>query len=263
MEERVALMELQRDYDVLVAGGGNAALCAALTARESGASVLVLEHAPRALRGGNSRHTRNLRVMHDGPTATLSESYPETEYWEDLQGVTRGKTDECLARMAIRGTGEVLQWMRAHGVEFQPALHGTLNLSRTNAFFLGGGKALLNAYYDAAERLDIRVAYGTEVHALPLANGSVREVEIVSGGRSAVVRVKAVVVSSGGFQANREWLREYWGDAAENFAVIRHLALNLLKHVKGSKGGIKIRRMRAAIDELFLLRTLAALSDGG
>lgn len=69
--------------DVLVIGGGNAALCAALTAREAGASVLLLEAAPREWRGGNSQHTRNLRCMHDAPQDVLVESYPEEEFWQD------------------------------------------------------------------------------------------------------------------------------------------------------------------------------------
>src|SRR5690606_32718065 len=70
--------------DVLVVGGGNAALCAALVAREAGASVLMLESAPREWRGGNSMHTRNLRCMHDQPQDVLTEAYPEEEYWQDL-----------------------------------------------------------------------------------------------------------------------------------------------------------------------------------
>ena len=78
-------MNLTKTYDVLIAGGGNAALCAAITARSAGASVLVLEHAPVDMRGGNSRHTRNLRVAHAQPTATLTGSYSEDEYWNDLK----------------------------------------------------------------------------------------------------------------------------------------------------------------------------------
>ncbi len=76
--------------DVLVIGGGNAALCAALTAREAGASVLLLEAAPREWRGGNSQHTRNLRCMHDAPQDVLVDSYPEEEFWQDLWRVTEG-----------------------------------------------------------------------------------------------------------------------------------------------------------------------------
>jgi tricarballylate dehydrogenase len=205
--------------DVLVVGGGNAGLSTAITAREAGASVLLLEHAPRALRGGNSRHTRNLRLMHQSPTATLKGSYSGSDYWRDLLSVTHGKTDEHLARMAIDATAELLPWMEAHGARFQPALEGTLSLSRTNAFFLGGGKALMNAYYGAAERLGVNVLYDTEVRSLCLASGMIREVSAVANGAAAAVRPKAVVVCSGGFQANIEWLREYWGDAAGNFII--------------------------------------------
>ena len=118
-----------RTPDVLVIGGGNAALCAALMAREGGASVLLLEAAPREWRGGNSSHTRNLRCMHEAPQDVLTEAYPEEEFWQDLLMVTGGITDEKLARVAIRESSRCRDWMRKHGVNFQPSLSGTLHLS--------------------------------------------------------------------------------------------------------------------------------------
>ena len=126
--------------DVLVIGGGNAALCAALMAREAGASVMLLEAAPREWRGGNSMHTRNLRCMHDAPQDVLTGAYPEEEFWQDLLKVTGGKTHEALARMVIRESATVRPWMRSHGVRFQPSLSGTLHLSRTNAFFMAAAR---------------------------------------------------------------------------------------------------------------------------
>ena len=138
--------------DVVVIGGGNAALCAALTARQAGASVLVFECAPREYRGGNSRHTRNMRTMHQAPTEVLTGSYTEDEYFADVLRVTEGQTNEQLARLVIRESPHCGAWMRQLGVRFQPSLGGTLHLGRTNAFFLGGGKALMNTYYQAAER---------------------------------------------------------------------------------------------------------------
>jgi tricarballylate dehydrogenase len=214
-----AMFDSNKAYEVLVVGGGNAALCAAITAREAGASVLLLEHAPKAFRGGNSRHTRNFRAMHESPTATLADRYSESEYWNDLLSVTRGNTDERLARMTIRATAELLPWMASRGARFQPALSGTLGLSRSNVFFLGGGKALMNAYYRAAERLGVEIVYDTEVQSLRLGDGVVREAVVVTQGLPASIRAKTVIVCCGGYQANIDWLREYWGDAADNFVI--------------------------------------------
>jgi tricarballylate dehydrogenase len=206
-------------FDVLVAGGGNAALCAALSAAERGAAVAVLESAPKEFRGGNSRHTRNLRCMHEAPTKVLTGAYPLEEYLADLLRVTGGQTNEELARLVIGASPESAAWMSKHGVRFQPALSGTLHLGRTNAFFLGGGKALINAYYAAADRLGIRVVYGAEVVGLNMRNGVFESAAVLMDGRPAEVRARALVAASGGFESNLEWLKEAWGECAGNFLI--------------------------------------------
>jgi tricarballylate dehydrogenase len=212
-------IDLTQSFDVLVIGGGNAALCAAMTASEAGAKVLILESAPKHFRGGNSRHTRNLRYLHARENAHLTGSYLEEEFWDDLMRVTGGNTTEALARLTIRESAEVGLWMEKHGCVFQPPLRGTLHLSRTNAHFLGGGKALMNAYYATAERLGIGVLYDAEAIDLEISGGGFASASFTLGGSVRKVRAKAVVVASGGFQADLAWLKEYWGDAADNFLI--------------------------------------------
>ena len=189
-------MDISRTYDVLILGGGNAALCAAITAAQAGRSVLVLECAPKHFRGGNSRHTRNLRCMHDAPADVLSDSYPEDEYWQDLLKVTGGQTNEKLARMTIRHTATCREWMIRHGARFQPPLGGTLQLARTNAFFLGGGKALVNAYYRTAGALGVEVAYDAEVIELDIRDGKFTSAIVAHQGAQLEIRAKAVVAAT-------------------------------------------------------------------
>ena len=207
--------------DVLVIGGGNAALCAALTAREAGASVMMLEAAPRAWRGGNSMHVRNLRCMHDAPQDVLVDAYPEEEFWQDLLKVTGGLTHESLARRVIRDSSTCRPWMQRHGVRFQPALSGALHVSRTNAFFMGGGKALVNAYYRSAERLGIGIRYESPVDAIELKDGRFIAARI----GSERIEARACVLAAGGFESNRDWMRQAWGQnelgewPADNFLI--------------------------------------------
>jgi tricarballylate dehydrogenase len=211
-----------RMIDVLVIGGGNAALCAALMAREAGASVLLLESAPREWRGGNSMHVRNLRCMHDAPQDVLVDAYPEEEFWQDLLKVTGGRTDEHLARLVIRASSNCRDWMRRHGVRFQPPLSGALHVARTNAFFMGGGKALVNAYYRSAQALGVQVRYDSPVASLELEGGRFVAARLGSGERIAA---RACVLAAGGFESNREWMREAWGRnergewPADNFLI--------------------------------------------
>ena len=207
------------NWDVIVVGGGNAALCAAIEAAERGRRVVILEGAPEPYRGGNSRHTRNFRCMHRGPLSVLTGSYGEDEYLQDLMLVTKGKTDEDLARLAIRSSEECLPWMEQHGVRFQPSLSGTLSLSRTNAFFLGGGKALVNAYYNTAQDLGVTAVYEAQVKHVAIEHGRFGHVEVEIGGTPARVEGRSAVLASGGFQADIDWLASAWGPAARNFLI--------------------------------------------
>jgi tricarballylate dehydrogenase len=202
-------------------------------AREAGASVMLLEAAARMARRQLIAHTQ-LRCMHDAPQDVLVDAYPEEEYWQDLLKVTGGLTDEKLARLAIRASSSCRDWMRSHGVHFQPPLSGALHVARTNAFFMGGGKALVNAYYRSAEALGVQIRYAP-VDAIEL-DGS-RFVAARIGAER--IEARACVLAAGGFESNREWLREAWGQnergewPADNF-LIRGTRFNmgvLLKHM--------------------------------
>src|ERR1700685_2333851 len=96
--------------------------------------------------------------------------------------VTGGESDEALARMTIQQPPPASQWMRSCGVRFQPPLGGTLQLGRTNAFFLGGGKALMNTYYAAARKNGIEVLYNAEVVALRIVDGSFQSATVLLDG---------------------------------------------------------------------------------
>ena len=107
------------------------------------------------------------------------------------------------------------QWLEDHGVAFQLPAAGALPYSRKTVFLLGGGMAMLNALYRAARKMGVRIAYDCEVTALH-PDGSA---EMTSAGRSMTLASRAAIACSGGYQANRAWLRQDFGDAAENFVV--------------------------------------------
>ena len=205
-----------RLWDILVIGAGNAGLCAAITAAEAGCSVLVIEAAARDMRGGNTRHTRNLRAMHEAPTDVLTDAYSFEEYFDDLMRVTRGITNRELASLTLEKSAELTGWLGERGVRFQPALSGTLNLGRTNAFFLGGGRALLNSLCRHAEGLGVEFLYETEVSEMRMEDGYCDGVGLADG---RTLSAKKVITTAGGFEANLEWLAEGWGDSAKNFLV--------------------------------------------
>ena len=208
-----------KQVDVLVLGGGNAALCAAIAARRRGASVLVVEAAPKFYRGGNTRHTRNMRCAHDAATDHLTGPYGEDEFWEDLYRVTEGHTDENLARYMIAQSKDILPWIAEQGVRFQPSLGGTLSLGRTNSFFLGGGRAMLNALYLTAEKLGVQVIYDAPAVHLDIDKDAFRSATVRIGGADHVIHAKSLVAAAGGFEANIEWLKQGWGEPADNFLI--------------------------------------------
>lgn len=203
----------------MVAGGGNAAVVAAIAAEEAGCRVLILERAPVHMRGGNSRHTRNIRCIHEADSYN-SGAYRYDELWKDLCDVGEGPNNEELASFTVRDSETVPGWMWDHGARWQQPLHGTLHLGRTNRFFLGGGKALINSYYRyIATRRRISVVYDAKVEELELDGGRCAAVLVAWGGTLLRVRTRALICASGGFEANLDWLRRYWGDAVDNYII--------------------------------------------
>jgi tricarballylate dehydrogenase len=199
----------------VVIGGGNAGLAAALTAGRLADRVLLLDRGPAVLRGGNTRHTRNIRCAHSWSDAYSPGSYLFAELWQDLCGVGTGPSNEKLAELTVRESEHVPAWMTGQGVRWQPPLAGTLHLGRTNRFFLGGGKALVNTYHRALAGLGVTVRYGVTVEDLIMDGDRCTGVL----GQDGVVPARAVICASGGFEANIEWLRRYWGDAADNYLI--------------------------------------------
>jgi tricarballylate dehydrogenase len=174
--------------DVLVIGGGLAALCAAISAREAGASVLMVEAAPQTLRGGNTRHSRNLRIMHAEPAAVLPGAYSEAEFLDDLAKASKEASDELLARVLVRRSAALPSWLASHGVTFQTK---HIPFSRKTAFFLGGGMAVVNALYATAERMGVRIIYGHAIDAVQLKDGA-----------AGPFRARSIIACCGGEQAN-------------------------------------------------------------
>src|SRR5262249_24628801 len=128
--------------------------------------------------------------------------------------------NRALAELVVEQSWTCAEWMGAHGVRWQDPLTGTLHLGRTNRFFLGGGKALVNTYYQTAEDMGVKIEYEASVEDVVF-DGSQRVSGVVveQGGERRTVPARAVVLTSGGFEANLEWLRRYWGDAVDNYVI--------------------------------------------
>lgn len=221
--------------DVLIVGAGNAALCAALSAREQGVSVTVLECAPRAERGGNTTFTAGaMRVVYDGvddlrrlmPDLTDEEvettdfgTYTAAAFFEDMARVTEFRTDPDLAEVLITRSFDTLDWMREKGVRFMPiysrqafkvdgrfTFWGGLTVESN-----GGGPGLIESLTEACEEQGIQILYETRAIDLVRAGDRVTGVRVRHDGDVREISAGSVVLASGGFEANSEWRTRYLG----------------------------------------------------
>ena len=202
-----------------VIGGGIAGLCAAIAARRSGASVRLLEAAPRPLRGGNARHGRNFRLTHETPLEYVPDRYTADELRAELRSVTGDGTDQVLTELLIERARSIAGWLIDHGVHLQSPGTGVMPYSRRTAFPLGGGKAMINALYIAAERLGIVINYDSEVRSLLRNDDDGWTINVRSAATDRAISTRSVVVCAGGPGAAPAWLRENFGSAADGWMV--------------------------------------------
>lgn len=239
----------RQKYDVIVVGGGNAALCAALSARDEGARVLVLERAPIEERGGNSVYTDGLmRVVYEGaddirafaPDLTDEEvavsdfgTYTESDFFDDMARVTQYRTDPDLCEILVKRSKETLLWMRDNGVRFMPNFgRQAFRIDGKFKFWGGatiavsaGGPGLVDALYRGAEKRGVEVAYNAWVRELIHDDRGVSGVIATVDGVTASYLGKAVVLACGSFEANAEWRTKYLGPGWE-LAKVRGTRFN-------------------------------------
>ncbi|MFQ6398063.1 FAD-dependent tricarballylate dehydrogenase TcuA [Nocardia sp. KC 131] len=222
---------------VIVVGAGNAALCAALSAREQGAEVLVLERAGRTLRGGNTAFTAGaMRVAYNGvddlrrliPDLTDEEvattdfgSYSTEDFLDDLARVTEYRTDPELSSVLVENSYPTLLWMREKGVRFIP-IYGRQAFKVEGRFKFwggltvevnGGGPGLVDYLVKSAEREGVEIEYDSHVTTLLTDDTGVTGVVVKHNGQTREQRADAVILASGGFQANAEWRTRYLGQS--------------------------------------------------
>ncbi len=224
-----------RAFDVVVVGGGNAALCAALAAAEKVTSVALIERAPELKRGGNSKFTGGgFRMVHHGVrdikrvVPDLSDAdiartdfgeYTAENYLDDLGRITQYYIDPDLAETLVRNSTDTVHWLMGRGVKFLPN-YGRQAYNHEGRFKFfggvviyanGGGAGLVESEYKAAAKHGVMVRYGARATAILRGKGGVEGVRILVDGAEEVVRARAVVLACGGFESNREWRSRYLG----------------------------------------------------
>jgi len=223
------------DTDVIVIGGGNAAMCAALSAREQGARVVVLERAEEDERGGNSRFTAGaMRVVYNGlddllelmPDLTEEEqqnefgTYTADQFFDDMGRITDYRCDPDLAEILIRRSFDTLKWMQGNGVRFMPMYKRQAFKIEDGRFRFwggltvevwGGGEGLVEMLHTALADNEIEVRYGARALSLIADDDGVHGVNIKRRGKSEQITAKAVVIAAGGFESNTEWRTRYLG----------------------------------------------------
>lgn len=222
-------------YDVVVVGAGNAALCAALSAEENGAKVLVLECAPEEVSGGNSRFTAGaIRFAYNGlddllavmPDITENEiattdfgTYTEDQFFDDMFRVTQHRTDPDLCEVLVRQSFSTIRWMREKGVRFVP-IYGRQAFKVDGKFKFwggltveawGGGPGLVDALISSATKRGVDVWYEARALELITDGAGVTGVKIRRKGKIEEVAAKSVILAAGGFQANTEMRTRYLG----------------------------------------------------
>jgi len=220
---------------VIVVGGGNAALCAALSAREAGADVTVLERAPVDEAGGNSRFTAGaIRTVYNGaediyelmPDLSAEErrntdfgAYTADQFFDDMGRVTEYRCDPDLTELLVNQSFDTLKWMRGKGVRFMPLF--AKQAFKVNGKFKfwggltveawGGGPGLVEALTEACAREDIEIRYGARAVSLLHDDGGVHGVRLRQNRQTTDAKADAVILAAGGFEANAEWRTRYLG----------------------------------------------------
>ncbi|MCM3716496.1 FAD-dependent tricarballylate dehydrogenase TcuA [Alkalihalobacillus oceani] len=236
-------------YDVVVAGAGNAALCAAISARETGLSVLVLEKAPKHKRGGNSYFTDGaIRFAYNGiddirkiiPEMTDEEaakinmpSYHVDDYYNDLMRVNNNKSDPSLARQLVSRSFETITWMHSHGISFELNYKNQSFEGDGKFHFWGGlpvkthniGMGLIKSLNKRAEELGIDIWYEARALDIKKENDRITAIEVEKGGQIVSIPVHSVILACGGFEANKEMRAKHIGPEWEA-AIVRGTEYN-------------------------------------